>query len=98
MNLYKLSENGLQQLAHEDFALEKEIQTLIEKNISTLFNVKFVSSEFSIGEFRIDTLCFDEEANAFVIVEYKRGNSYSVRGGSGKLNRLDKWNFCLKAA
>jgi len=20
------------------------------------------------------------------------------RGGSGKLNRLDKWNFCLKAA
>jgi len=21
-----------------------------------------------------------------------------VRGGSGKLNRLDKWNFCLKAA
>ena len=78
MNLYKLSENELQPLAHEEFALEKEIQSLIEKNISTLFNVKFVSSEFAIGEFRIDTLCFDEEANSFVIVEYKRGNSYSV--------------------
>jgi len=23
---------------------------------------------------------------------------YALRGGSGKLNRLDKWNFCLKAA
>ena len=29
------------------------------------------SSEFKIGEFRIDTLCFDKENNSFIIIEYK---------------------------
>ena len=28
--------------------------------------------------FSYDTLCFDEENNYFVIIEYKKGNSYSV--------------------
>lgn len=31
-----------------------------------------------MGDFRIDTLAFDESSNSFVIIEYKKGNSYSV--------------------
>lgn len=78
MNLYQLAEGALTSLEHQDFALEKEIQSIVEKNITTLFNIRAISSEFTVGEFRIDTLCFDDETSSFVIVEYKRGNSYSV--------------------
>ena len=38
----------------------------------------FVRSEFSINNFRIDTLAFDEESCSFVIVEYKKDKNYSV--------------------
>jgi len=78
MNLYKSIEGQLHSLEHKEFALEKDIQLLVEKNLTALFNIRFVSSEFSVGEFRIDTLGFDDETNSFVIIEYKRGNSYSV--------------------
>ena len=46
--------------------------------MESLFNIKLITSEFSVGDFRLDSLCFDEESNSFVIVEYKRGSSYSV--------------------
>lgn len=78
MDLYKLSNDVLGAVDHEAFALEKDIQVLVEKNLETLFGLQFVTTEFSIGEFRIDTVCFDEVANSFVIIEYKKGSSYSV--------------------
>jgi len=31
-----------------------------------------------VGEFRLDSLCYDNETNSFVVIEYKRGSSYSV--------------------
>lgn len=60
------------------FKLEKEIQDVIEKNTQSFFGLEFIRSEFPIGNYRIDTLCFDNESNSFVIIEYKKGNSYSV--------------------
>jgi len=78
MNLYKLKKTSLVSIEPLDFKLEKDIQSLVEANTRELFNLEFVSSEFSIGEFRLDSLCFDEETGAFVIIEYKRGSSYSV--------------------
>ncbi|MBL63437.1 MAG: hypothetical protein CMI30_08515 [Opitutae bacterium] len=62
----------------DSFQLEKDIQQLVEANLETLFGLQLVSSEFSVGGFRIDTLAYDEPANSFVIIEYKRGSSYSV--------------------
>ena len=70
--------NKLAQIERQDFALEKEIQDLVESNVSELFNLQFISSEFQIGNFRLDTLCYDEDEKSFVIIEYKKGNSYSV--------------------
>jgi hypothetical protein len=78
VNIYNTKNKALIQINELPFLLEKDIQSLVEKNIYELFGYNFVSTEFSIGEYRIDTLCFDEEANAFVIIEYKRGSSYSV--------------------
>lgn len=78
MDLYKLKKNKLDSIERENFKLEKEIQSLVEDNLETLFNLKFVSTEFIIGDFRLDSLCYDNETNSFVIIEYKKGSSYSV--------------------
>lgn len=78
MKLFTTSNNSLQSVPVQSFELEKEIQDLVENNVSELFNLKFVKSEMSIQGFRLDTLCFDETSSSFVIIEYKRGKSYSV--------------------
>ena len=78
MKVFKTKDKGVEYVEIHPFKLEKEIQELVEKNTETFFNLEFVRSEFPIGEFRIDTLCFNNETNSFVLIEYKKGNSYSV--------------------
>jgi len=78
MKLFKVDKSQLIQVDRDPFKLEKHIQQLVEENLSTLFDLQFVVSEFKVGEFRIDTLAFDESSNSFVIIEYKKGSSYSV--------------------
>jgi hypothetical protein len=79
MDLYKLSKNNkLEYLESSKFDLEKDIQSVIEQNTQELFNLQFVKSEFTVNGYRIDTLCFNQETNSFVIIEYKNNQSYSV--------------------
>ena len=78
MDVYSKKNKKLNSVEIIPFKKEKDIQDLVEQNSMTLFGVDFVSSEFTIGEFRIDTLCFDHDNNSFVIIEYKKGSSYSV--------------------
>lgn len=79
MDLYKLGDSQkLEVLESTKFDLEKDIQTVIEKNTQELFNLQFVKSEFSVHNYRIDSLCFDQELKSFVIIEYKKTQSYSV--------------------
>jgi len=78
MKLFKQQKNELVALSRRHFELERDIQTLVEANLQQLFDLTFVTSEFKVGDFRIDTLAFDESSNSFVIIEYKKGNSYSV--------------------
>lgn len=79
MDLYKLEKNQkLSDLAELKFDLERDIQVVIERNTQELFNLEFVKSEFTVNNYRMDTLCFDQEANSFVIIEYKNSQSYSV--------------------
>jgi len=77
MALYKI-EKKLEYIKEKPFRLEKEIQDLTENNLTTIFGLEFVKSEFALNNFRIDTLAFDKEANAFVIIEYKRDKNFSV--------------------
>lgn len=77
MALYKI-EKSLKYIKEKPFRLEKEIQDLTEHNLKTIFGLEFVKSEFALNSFRIDTLAFDIEANAFVIIEYKRDKNFSV--------------------
>lgn len=78
MYLYKNQNNQANSLKEKPFKLEKEIQNLFEANLTALTNLQFIKSEFTIKNNRIDTLAFDEESNAFVIIEYKRSQNYSV--------------------
>ncbi len=77
MALYEIG-SKLKYIKEKPFRLEKEIQKLTENNLKTIFGLELVKSEFSLNNFRIDTLAFDKEANAFVIIEYKRDKNFSV--------------------
>ena len=73
----KLKGNSLRSVEQKNFSIEKELQTLIEENLETVFNCRFVASEFSTGALhagRIDSLALSEENNP-VIVEYKKVES-----------------------
>ena len=79
MPLYKKIKKQLFEVVKEkSFKFEKEIQSIVEQNLKSFLNLKFIRSEFQIGNLRIDTLAFDEETNSFQIIEYKRGSDYSV--------------------
>ena len=66
------------ELKQNDFKNEKELQTFFEKNLKKILNYDFIETEFTVGNFRIDTLTFDEEANAFKIIEYKNVKNHSL--------------------
>jgi len=76
--IFKLKNKKLKEVESTVFNLEKDIQTIVENNTEELFDIKLIKSEFSVGGYRIDSLCFDEESSSFVIVEYKRDKSYSI--------------------
>lgn len=79
MALFIIENNEhLEQIKEKPFNLEKEIQELTEKNLKTIFGLEFVRSEFSLNNFRVDTLAFDKESSSFVIIEYKRDKNFSV--------------------
>jgi predicted transport protein len=78
MQIFTNTKNTLSTLREIPFKLEKDIQNLFELNLEVLTSLKLVKSEFSIKQSRIDTLAFDTESKAFVIIEYKRSQNYSV--------------------
>lgn len=78
MQIYRTQDQKLVELTEDPFRLEKEIQTVFENNLYEFTGLEFIKSEFTIKSNRIDTLAFDPESKAFVIIEYKRDRNYSV--------------------
>lgn len=78
MPIYKQTGNKLVPIKEKKVDLEKSIQTVVEENLSDVFGLKFVSSEFALNTLRMDTLAFDEEGKSFVVIEYKKDRSFSV--------------------
>lgn len=78
MQLFKNTSWKLTEVNEKSFDLEKDLQKLTEDNLNLIFWLKFIASEFSLHEFRLDTLAYDEENKSFVIIEYKRWSSFSV--------------------
>lgn len=67
-----------QKLRESDFTNEKELQTFFEINLKEILNVEFVATEFVVGNFRLDTVAFDEETKSFKIIEYKNVKNHSL--------------------
>lgn len=78
MQIFKIDNNKLNELNEKAFKLEKEIQTIFENNLNEIMNLQLVKSEFVIKNKRIDTLAFDNQNKAFIIIEYKRDKNVSV--------------------
>jgi predicted transport protein len=75
--IFDISGEKLSAVEQKNFSLEKELQSLIERNLKTVFNCRFIASEFSTGAQhagRIDSLALSEEDNP-VIIEYKKVES-----------------------
>jgi predicted transport protein len=77
IKLFRTAGNIVSELAGGAVALEKSLQTLFEANLEQLLGVRFLASEFIIGEGRMDTLGIDEN-NAPVVIEYKRSSNENV--------------------
>lgn len=79
MNIYRLDKNNnIKYIKETAFKLERDIQNIFENNLQDIMGLRFVESEFTIKNRRIDTLAFDTHTSAFIIIEYKRDKNYSV--------------------
>lgn len=78
MALYSNQTGKLKEVKEKLFKLEKDIQKVFETNLSAIMGLELVKSEFTIKNKRIDTLAYDTQACAFIIIEYKRDRNNSV--------------------
>jgi predicted transport protein len=78
MPLFSIQNHKLELVKKMDFKLERDIQKLTEENLKEIFGLEFFRTEFQLNNLRIDTLAFDKESNSFIIIEYKKGSSFSV--------------------
>ena len=77
IKLFKI-DDGVEELPATLVSLERELQTLIERNMPTFFGVTFLKSEYTTSNGgRIDSLGIDEN-NCPVIFEYKRSSNENV--------------------
>ena len=63
IKLFKIDTDQVFELSGSSVALERSLQTLIEKHLEAFLGVRFLASEYSTGKThagRIDTLGIDE--------------------------------------
>lgn len=80
IKLFKLGKKGVEELQGNSVALEKSLQSLIEKNLEAFLGIRFLATEYSTGKThkgRIDSLGVDENGCP-VIIEYKRSTNENV--------------------
>ena len=80
IKLFRTNGDAVSQLEGRSVALEKSLQTLIEKHLDVFLGVRFLASEYSTRKThggRIDTLGIDENGCP-CIIEYKRSSTENV--------------------
>ena len=74
MAIFEIKDERVNRIKPTKFKLEKDLQNLVEQNLKTFFNCRFIASEFFTGNIhsgRIDTLAISEDNNP-IIIEYKK--------------------------
>jgi predicted transport protein len=80
IKLFRFEGEGVVEIEGQSVAVEKCLQTTIEKHLEDFFGVRFLASEYGTGKThsgRIDTLRIDENGCP-VILEYKRATNENV--------------------
>ncbi|MEN5059980.1 DUF5655 domain-containing protein [Luteimonas sp. TWI1416] len=80
IQLFRLTSGQASELPGRAAAIERQLQSLIEAQMSTFLGVRFLASEYATGKThkgRIDSLGLDENGCP-VIVEYKRHSTENV--------------------
>lgn len=77
IKLFRIANGKVDELSGTTDTIEKSVQTQFEKNLGVLLGVRFLASEFTISEGRVDTLGLDENGCP-VIIEYKRASNENV--------------------
>ncbi len=80
IKLFRISGEVVTPLEGQSVALEKSLQTLIEKHLDVFLGIRFIATEYSTGKThagRIDTLGIDENGCP-CIIEYKRSSNENV--------------------
>lgn len=80
IKLFRTAGETVTQLQAHSVALEKSLQTLIEKHLDAFLGIRFLATEYSTGKThagRIDTLGIDENGCP-CIIEYKRASNENV--------------------
>ena len=74
MILYQLKKSKLQYIEHASFKAEKEIQSIVEENVEDIFNLRFVFSEYIVGEL----LTGQSSGAAAIVAEKLSSNQISI--------------------
>ncbi|MFC4785240.1 DUF5655 domain-containing protein [Nocardioides sp. MAHUQ-72] len=80
LKLFRIANGQATELSSSSVALEKSLQQVVERNMETLFGIRFLASEYGTGVKhggRIDSLGLDENFSP-VIFEYKRAVNENV--------------------
>lgn len=80
LKIYSVVDGAAVELPATGVSLERELQVLLEKNLESIFGVRYLASEYSTGKVhrgRIDSLGLDETGSP-VILEYKRSTNENV--------------------
>lgn len=76
--IFSKNENKLVAKREVPFKLEKDLQKLVENNLTSIFGLQFLATEVTIESYRFDSVAYSEEKKAFIIIEYKRGKNESL--------------------
>ncbi|WP_216660988.1 DUF91 domain-containing protein [Glutamicibacter halophytocola] len=80
MKIFSVTDGAAEELPATGVSLERELQILLEKNLESIFGVRYLAGEYSAGKVhrgRIDSLGLDETGSP-VILEYKRSTNENV--------------------
>ena len=77
IKLFRTASNKIDELVGTTDTIEKSLQVFFEKNLEVLLGVRFLATEYTTTNGRIDSLGLDENGCP-VILEYKRASNENV--------------------
>lgn len=78
MQVFHIGVGKLEDTKEIPFRNENELQNLIDNNLKEIFGLELVKPQYTLEDLRMDTVAFDSNNNAFVIIEYKNTANFSV--------------------